>query len=112
MAFLLRMAIRRWPVLLLLGIGGMLAPVRAAAHEPVDIVILLDNSTSMRILDNGQPGTDMQFMRLTAVQYLLEKLAPQDRLAVLTFDTTVQAGKNRDPFASHLHSAQELSQPG
>lgn len=64
------------------------APPSGAAREKLDVVVLLDNSGSM-LRENGRPGNDAHFTRLTAVQYLVEKMAPGDRIALVTFDSTV-----------------------
>ena len=79
-------------------------PAHAASREQMDVVVLLDNSGSMA--KNGHlPGNDERFMRVTAVQYLLEKMAPGDRIGLVTFDSVVHT----DPAASHLR---DVAGPG
>ena len=75
----------------------ILFPRPALAQGNMDLTLLLDNSGSMSRLGGG-PGNDADFMRVSAVQYLLEKMAPGDRVALITFDSAI----HEDPTASHL----------
>lgn len=83
-----------------------LAPARAASREAMDVVVLLDNSGSMA-KNSTAPGNDERFMRVTAVQYLLEKMAPGDRIGLVTFDSVVHT----DPAASRLRDVGGLGMP-
>lgn len=87
--------------MLCLALRGCL-PACAARREPIDVVLLLDNSGSMARQPNAS-GSDERFMRVTAVQYLLEKMAPGDRAAVVTFDSRVHT----DSVASTLTDVAE-----
>lgn len=80
------------------------APAYAVSRARMDVVVLLDNSGSMH-REGKTPGNDERFMRVAAVQYLLEKMAPGDRAALVTFDSVVHL----DPAASHLRN---ISAPG
>ena len=91
-----------------LGIGLawllLLGSAQAATREKLDVVLLLDNSGSMH-REGKAAGNDERFMRVTAVQYLLEKMAPGDRAALVTFDTDAHT----DPQASRLR---DIAEPG
>jgi Mg-chelatase subunit ChlD len=78
------------------------APAWPADRERLDVVVVLDNSGSMH-REGGAPGNDERFMRVTALQYLLEKMGPGDRAALVTFDTKAHA----DPEASRLRDVAE-----
>jgi Mg-chelatase subunit ChlD len=57
-----------------------------AARERMDVVLLVDNSGSM-YPGRQLPGNDPHYVRATAVQYLLERMSPGDRLALVLFAT-------------------------
>ena len=90
-----------WLGVLWLCCAGM--PARAA-RERLDVVLLLDNSGSLRQKDHK--GTDEGFMRIAAMQYLLEKMQAGDRVALVTFDNNA----NTDAYVSHLHDMAEKNQ--
>src|SRR6476661_5144495 len=93
-----------WLICCLLLTAFAHAPAWPADRERLDVVVVLDNSGSMH-REGGVPGNDERFMRVTALQYLLEKMGPGDRAALVTFDTEAHA----DPEASRLR---DVAEPG
>lgn len=55
------------------------------ALQPVDVIVLIDDSTSM----GGPNGTDPELLRLTAAHILTDVLEPGDRVAFALFSTEV-----------------------
>lgn len=80
-----------------------------AFAQPLDVLVLLDESGSMYGNDRpeGAPGRvvaqDPEFLRYTAIQCLARKLRPGDQLAVVPFGSHPMGEYRigfRDPFAS------------
>ncbi|RYG22049.1 VWA domain-containing protein [bacterium] len=59
---------------------------KAANPKPRSILVLLDNSNSMKIAANGNPPSDPNYQRLEACRNLLASLSPgTDTVALATF---------------------------
>ena len=62
----------------------------AAFTKPLDVVLVVDESGSMYGWGPVSPQ-DPTFFRYTAVQYVLRKMLPEDRLAVVAFGLYLRA---------------------
>ncbi len=98
---------RAWIVLLAVCLAALVGPVQAqgsATSQPVDVVIVLDDSVSMAYCwdvlggnltlncsGNQSPPSDPNEMRYSAARLLVELADAQDRIAVIRFDRGVEA---------------------
>lgn len=91
---------RTWVLFLLIALlatapeSARRAQARDAPHEPVDIVLVIDNSGSMALEQYG--GNDIEGLRFAAARLLVDLAAEGDRVAVVQFasSASVIGGSN------------------
>ena len=78
-------------------LGRLLAPAAAAGHAPTALAIVLDNSLSTSVIEDGRPA--LEPLR-DAARALVEAATDQDRIYLVTADGQVRAGSRQSALAA------------